>query len=113
MESSSLFASLERVSARYRQGVFRWSEEATPEALRSLEVHIGRPLPDGLAAFLSKHNGADLFRGSVRIRGTSDVAFADLTAPQVILFADGPDEALWGWAVGRDGLPVFGLWNGH
>ena len=47
MESSSLFASLERVSARYRQGVFRWSEEATPEALRSLEAHIGRPLPDG------------------------------------------------------------------
>jgi HEAT repeat protein/tetratricopeptide (TPR) repeat protein len=113
MESSSLFASLERVSSRYRQGVFRWSEGATPEALRSLEVHIGRPLPKGLVAFLSKHNGADLFRGSVRIRGTSDVAFADLTAPQVILFADGPDEALWGWAVGRDGSPVFGLWTGH
>ncbi|MEQ1569410.1 MAG: SMI1/KNR4 family protein [Myxococcota bacterium] len=122
---------LERVVARYRRDVNVLSAGASPAAVQALENHLGRRLPGDLRRFLALHNGASLFRGSLRLRSTSEMSAASVSTPQVILFADGPGDERWAFAAaeplvavegepGRAGglLPtesdgfVFGLWDG-
>lgn len=105
------FAPLERVVAKYRRDVHRLPPGAAPEALTALEGHLNRALPVGLKQFLSRHNGANLFRGALRIRSASDIALASSLAPQVVLFADGPGTQ-WAWATDRAQRSIFGHWDG-
>lgn len=127
MESFASFAPIERVVAKYRADVHQLSAGAPLDAMTALEGHLGRRLPPGLRAFLTLHNGATLFRGSLRIRAVADIAPASAEAAHVFLFADGPGEQRWAWAVapGRDPASgtgcrreagvtyVFGAWDGE
>lgn len=103
---------LERVVARYRRDVNQLSDGAAPDAVSALESHVGRRLPPDLRRFLALHNGANLFRGTLRIRSTSEVAIASERAPQVVLFADGPADERWVFAENGGDTYVFGLWDG-
>ena len=112
METVAL-APLERVVSQYRRDVNHFSSGASPDALAALEGHLRRRLPPGLRAFLAAHNGADLFRGQLRIRAASEVAVASEDVNQVVLFADTHDEVRWAWAVEAPGAYVFGVWDGE
>lgn len=109
---SDLFSPLDRAVSKYRTDVHNLTNGAPKEALVALEGHLGRSLPPGLRTFLTRHNGAQLFRGALRIRSSSDVALADKTAPQVVLFADGNEGERWAWARDGEGF-VFGTWSGE
>ncbi|MCO4743883.1 MAG: HEAT repeat domain-containing protein [Proteobacteria bacterium] len=109
---SDLFTPLDRAVSKYRSDVHRLTNGAPKEALVALEGHLGRSLPPGLRTFLTRHNGAQLFRGALRIRSSSDVALADEGAPQVVLFADGNEGERWAWARDGEGF-VFGTWSGE
>lgn len=102
--------SIERVVRKYRSDVNQLSQPASDDALDALEAHLQRRLPPGLRAFLAHHNGADLLRGSLRIRSTADIAFACDEAPGVVLFADSPDTR-WAFAPDSAGV-VYGSWDG-
>jgi HEAT repeat protein len=106
----SLFAPVERIVAKYKHDVNRLSGPALPEALASIEGHLGRALPDGLRTFLEQHNGASLLRGAVRIRPASALAIAAPEVAQVVLFADVQTEP---WAFAPDGHQghAFGIWR--
>ncbi len=105
------FAPLERVVAKYRRDVHTLATAAASDALTALEGHLGRALPPGLRTFLSVHNGAQLFRGALRIRSTSEVALASDAAPHVVLFADESGGRRWAWAPDGAGGFVFGPWE--
>lgn len=104
-------ASVDRVVRQYRSDVNRLGPAASHAALTALEGHLGRPLPSGLRTFLLHHNGADLLRGSLRVRSTADIALASDRTTSVVLFADGPGETRWAFAPDMDGA-VFGSWDG-
>ncbi len=110
MATPDPFSTFDRALARYRHGVHRLAEPASSDAVAALESHLGRRLPSGLRAFLRRHNGAELYRGMLRVRGTSDIAVA---APQVpvFLFADEPDGVAWAFARNPDGTAAFGTWQ--
>ena len=112
MSTPALFAPLERVVAKYRRDVHHLLPGASQEALLALEGHLGRSLPPGLRIFLGRHNGAQLFRGALRLRSTSDMALASDAAPQVVLFADSTDGDRWAWAQHEEHGFVFGRWDG-
>ncbi len=103
---------LDRVVARYRRDVNVLPPPAAPDALGALEGHLGRRLPLELRRFLALHNGATLFRGTLRLRSTSEIAVASAETPQVILFADGPGERQWALAETPGIGHVYGTWNG-
>lgn len=112
MEAPASLPVLERIVAKYRSDVHQLAPGAPSEALTSLEGHLRQRIPSGLRAFLSRHNGASLFRGSLRIRSVAHMAPASDRDVGVVLFADGPGESRWAWApLGRG--HVFGLWNGE
>ncbi len=92
-------AALDRIVKRYRRDVNQLAPRASFEALSSLEDHLGRRLPPGLRGFLLRHNGAVLLRGSLRMRNTAAIALASDAARTVVLFADGPGEHTWAFAV--------------
>ena len=112
MVAQALFSPLDRVVAKYRRDVHQLADGATIEAIQSLENHLSRRLPIGHREFLCRHNGAALFRGSLRLRSTSEIAAAVRRVPQVVLFADGPGDQRWCWAATGRGGHVFGRWNG-
>lgn len=108
------FAALERVVSKYRREVHLLGEVASPDAIASLESHLGRRLPPGLREFIARHNGAELFRGALRIRNTSEIAAAEETGRNVFLFADGIEGTTWGFGRLHDGRHAFGSWSdGH
>ncbi|MBT3223510.1 MAG: SMI1/KNR4 family protein, partial [Proteobacteria bacterium] len=112
MHPQAALSTLDRVIAKYRRDVHQLPTGATPDALTALEGHLSLPLPRGLKDFLSRHNGAHLFRGALRIRCTSDMTIASHAAPKVVLFADGVEGTPpWGWAMDEKGNYVFGLWD--
>jgi len=111
MSIADLFAPLERVVKKYRRDVHRLGPETPPEALIALEAHLGRTLPRGLRIFLARHNGAELFRGAIRIRSTSAITFASELSQAVVLFADSNEGERWAWATDDDGNTVFGVWD--
>ncbi len=113
MHAVDLFAPLDRVVKKYRRDVHLLSTEAPRDAISALESHLSRALPHGLRVFLARHNGAQLFRGALRLRATSEITPASEDAPQVVLFADGNEGQMWAWATGADGKPVFGEWDGE
>jgi len=103
---------LQRIVSKYTRDTHRLSAPASPEALDALESHLGGPLPLSLRRFLQSHNGASLFRGSLRLRSASDIARASETAPRVLLFADDAAGNRWGAAPMPDGRFAWGTWNG-
>ncbi len=106
-------SALDRVVAKYRRDVHHLPSGATADAVASLEGHLCRRLPQGHRSFMLLHNGATLFRGALRLRSASQITLASEGAPQVVLFADGPDPARWAWAE-HPGLGfVFGTWDGE
>lgn len=105
------FPALERITSRYRADVNRLAPPAAPAALDALEGHLERPLPPELRGFLGHHNGATLFRDTLRIRSSSEITVAADHAPGVVLFADQPDLS---WGFGRDAVGyAFGTWDGE
>lgn len=83
------------------------------QQFRLVREHLGREIPASLRAFLTRWNGATLFRGVLRIRGVADLAQARPDVPEVILFADGPrDTDRWGYASVPGGWH-FGRWDGE
>ena len=124
MEALLTLSPLERVVAKYRRDVHHLAPGAPTDALAALEGHLGRRLPPDLRAFLARHNGGALFRGTLRIRSTSEITAASADAPQVALFADGQSylgvvrpgdtagEIRWGWAPDGNGGHAFGAWDG-
>jgi HEAT repeat protein len=98
--------------ARYRSDVHTMRPATTAATLDAVEEHLGVLLPQGLRAFLVRHNGATLFRGALRVRAAADLASPETRAPEVTLFADGPrDDDHWGVAATADGYH-FGRWDG-
>jgi HEAT repeat protein/tetratricopeptide (TPR) repeat protein len=114
MLSNAPLSSLDRVVSKYRSDVHHLPGGAPEEALTALQEHLGFSLPAGLNVFLSRHNGAHLFRGAMRIRSCSEMAIASAQCPRVVLFADGGEDGVtWAWARGREGGVVFGQWTGE
>lgn len=113
MAVTSPFATLERVVRKYRRDVHQLGDPAHEDAVAALESHLGRRLPPGLRTFLQRHNGADLFRGTLCLRNTSQIAPAGDPARNVFLFADTHDGGVWAWGRNHDGTHAFGLWDGE
>lgn len=113
MAPTDPFATLDRVLQKYRRDVHLLADPATEDALAALESHLGRRLPPGLRQFLLRHNGGELFRGSLRLRNTSEIAPAGDTARNVFLFADHHDGTMWAWGRNHDGSHAFGMWDGE
>jgi tetratricopeptide (TPR) repeat protein len=111
MVNTDLFAPLERILAKYRRDVHQLSDGAGPETLTALEAHLRQPLPDDLRQFLSRYNGAQLFRGTLRLRSAQEMAPANAHTHRVTLFADGPGECRWAFAPNGRGGRVFGIWE--
>lgn len=107
-----LFSALERVVAKYRSDVHQLASAAPPDSLTALEGHLQRPLPTGLRQFLARYNGAALFRGTLRVRATSEVAVARADVSEIVLFADQGDRR-WAWAEDGRGGWAFGPWDGE
>ncbi len=112
MATPDPFANLDRVLHKYRRDVHLLAEPATPDAIAALESHLGRRLPHGLRELLTRHNGAELFRGALRLRSTSEITVASDAARTVILFADQPDGPQWAFGRNHDGRHAFGTWDG-
>jgi tetratricopeptide (TPR) repeat protein len=101
-----------RMIERYRHDVHELYPEASAEALSAGSKTVGAAIPPTLHRFLSRWNGAVLFRGALRVRPAAELAPASVVAPDVIIFADGPSQSdLWGFLVDRDGRAVFGRWD--
>jgi HEAT repeat protein len=108
---SDPFATLARMLQKYKRDVHQLAPPASSEALDALEAHVGRRLPAGLRGLLGRYNGAELFRGALRLRSTSEIAPAATGARNVWLFADGPDDVRWAFARDHDGEHAFGVWH--
>lgn len=105
-------AALERVITRYRRDVHGLNGPATDDAIAAVETHLDRRIPSGLRELLRVHNGGSLFRGALRIRGTSELSGVSHELPDVVVFADGLGDIRWVWAdLGPDRV-VFGRWSG-
>lgn len=108
------FHPLLRVIDRYRRDVHHLSAPSAPESLDEAAHVLGQPIPFSLATFLHRWNGANLFRGALRIRAVSELAPAAENAPSVVVFADGPaDHDHWAYAPDGQGESVFGRWRGE
>ena len=114
MDSSpDVFQPLLELLQRYRSDVHHLRPPATAQHIQQTEKHLGRRLPPDLQLFLSRWNGAVLFRGALRVRSTSQLAAASKDQPRVILFADGPrEDDCWAFVEEREGSFVFGHWDG-
>lgn len=100
---------LDRVVARYRSDVHGLNPPASEEAIRAAEAHFGQRLPPGLRELLRVHNGGTLFRGALRLRGTSELTAAAEAHPSVVVFADGSNDARWAFAPLGPRV-LFGRW---
>lgn len=107
------FHPLLRLLERYRNDVHYLRPPASEQAIPVVQEHLGVEIPGSLRTFLTRWNGATLFRGALRVRGLADLAPPRPDVPEVILFADGPrDDDRWGYAVsGR--TYHFGRWDGE
>ncbi|MEL6347799.1 MAG: HEAT repeat domain-containing protein [Myxococcota bacterium] len=107
------FHPLLRIVERYRRDVHLMNPAPGEDVLQRAALHLGHPLPRGLGSFLSRWNGAVLFRGALRIRSASQLASASAAARQVIVFADGPSsEDRWAFVIDASGRTLFGRWHG-
>lgn len=113
MAPTDPFGTLDRVVQKYRRDVHELGDPASDDAIAALESHLGRRLPPGLRSFLQRHNGAALFRGSLRLRNTSEIAPAGDQHGAVFLFADHHDGTTWAWGRNHDGTHAFGGWDGQ
>ena len=102
------YQSLTRLVERYKTDVHRLASGSSEAALRSSEQHLGHSLPYTLAGFLRRWNGAQLFRGALRIRSVSELARVGRGLEHVIAFADGPGERQWAYAPDGYGGWIFG-----
>jgi tetratricopeptide (TPR) repeat protein len=101
-----------RLLDRYRHDVHVLEGASTVEALRGATAALGVPVPVTLLSFLERWNGANLFRGALRVRTARELAPAATEAPEVILFADGPTEAdRWAFVADEQGGSAFGRWH--
>lgn len=106
------FQPLLRVLDRYKQDVHELAAPAPPGSVDRASAHLGRPVPPTLLAFLTRWDGAVLFRGALRVRAVEALAPADRAAADVVIFADGPlplDH--WAYAPDGQGEVVFGRWH--
>ncbi len=100
--------------SRYRSDVHVLRAAAPAAGLPAIERQLGVAIPPSLRGFLTRHNGAVLFRGALRVRSAVDLAAATPSTPEVILFADGPrDEDHWAFAPSANGGHHFGAWDGE
>ena len=102
------YQSLTRLIERYKTDVHRLAAGSSEAALRSTEQHLGHSLPYTLAGFLRRWNGAQLFRGALRLRSVSELARVGHGLEHLIAFADGPGERQWAYAPDGYGGWIFG-----
>ena len=102
------FHPLLRLVDRYRRDVHALSPGASEDAIRAAERHLGHRLPLTLAGFLRRWNGGSLFRGALRLRGTSELAHPSDELPNLVAFADLPGRRQWAYAPDGLGTFVFG-----
>jgi tetratricopeptide (TPR) repeat protein len=102
------YQSLMRIVERYKSDVHRLAAGASEVAVRTTEQHLGHSLPYTLTGFLRRWNGADLFRGALRLRSVSELARAGDGAENLVVFADGPGERQWAYAPDGFGNWAFG-----
>jgi len=102
------FHPLLRLVDRYRRDVNALSPGASEDAIRAAERHLGHRLPLTLAGFLRRWNGGSLFRGALRLRGTSELAPPSEELPTLVAFADLPGRRQWAYAADGQGTFVFG-----
>jgi HEAT repeat protein len=96
----------------YRQDVHQLQPPSKAGAIEAIRGGIPIPLPPTLEGFLSRWNGAILFRGALRIRSTSELAAAAENVRNVIVFADGPaQDDRWAFATDGHGQVVVGKWH--
>lgn len=102
-----------RLLERYRNDVHYLRPPAGEQTIPVVQEHLGTEIPASLRGFLTRWNGAALFRGALRIRGVADLANPQPDMPDVVLFADGPrDTDRWAYAAVPDGHH-FGRWDGE
>lgn len=107
------FHPLLRIIERYRSDVHYLRPPPGDASISTIQTHLGRELPSTLLTFLSRWNGATLFRGALRVRSVADLAPPNPDVPEVVLFADGPgEEDRWGFAETPYGHH-FGRWDGE
>ncbi|MFT4979512.1 MAG: HEAT repeat protein [Myxococcota bacterium] len=106
------FHPLIRIVERYRHDVHTFGDASSEMVLARAAGYIGRALPSGLYRFLSRWDGADLFRGALRIRAAADLAPASADCRSIVIFADGPaPDEHWAFTSDEDGLDLFGRWQ--
>ncbi len=98
---------------KYKHGVHTLHPPATEDALARASQHLGRDLPLTLAGFLRRWNGANLFRGALRVRGALELAPALAQDRRYVIFADGPGMRQWAWCSDGHGGHAFGEWTEH
>jgi tetratricopeptide (TPR) repeat protein len=107
------FQPLLRILDRYRQDVHALRPPASEETLRQTTTTLGLELPETLVAFLLRWNGANLFRGALKIRSCAELATVGPRYPGVIVFADGPGaEERWVFVETAPSTHVLGRWDG-
>lgn len=108
------FQPLLRLLDRYRQDVHALRPPATEEMIRGVENTLGITLPLDLPDFLARWNGANLFRGALKIRSLAELAPVDQAHPKIVVFADGPraDER-WAFVQAPTGEHILGTWDGN
>lgn len=104
------FHPLLRMVDRYRADVHDLRAPITPELLVETDARLLTPMPTGLREFLTRWNGAVLFRGALRLRSAVELAPANERARAVVLFADGPRGERWAYAPAEGGGSVIGRW---
>jgi len=112
MLNTVMFVPLNRIVEKYKHDVNNLSSPASQMAIASAEEHLGSKLPPGLRAFLTRHNGASLLRGALRIRSAADMAIASEQVPRVFLFGETQDNDHWAWSRDDEGIFAFGVWDG-
>lgn len=102
------FQPVVRLVDRYKRDVNTLNGGASEDAIRASERHLGHRLPLTLAGFLRRWNGAGLFRGALRVRGTSELAPPSEDLPGMVACADLGDGRVFAYAPDGRGEFLFG-----
>lgn len=110
MDRTNPFALFNAVASKYKSSVHQLGAPASEDAVRALESHIGRRLPDDLRTFLRRHNGASMFKALFTLRSVSEIGPSSAETPHVLLIGHSKPDTHWAMAARRHGNWVVGRW---
>jgi len=102
------FQPLLRLIQRYKRDVHQLRAPATEEALTDAEEALSHELPLALKGFYKRWNGGSLFRDTLYLRATYELAPPSPDAPALVTIADDRAGRSWAYAPDGQGGWVFG-----